>query len=391
MSPAKKDPEATAPAEVEAEAAEAAEVAAAAASIPASEHFEPGPPRRAVDRPFIWGATASLGVLLVAGLALAVFNLSGLVFSIFMAAFITVGLDPLVRWLERKGLKRGIAILIVILAILAIAITIIMVVVPVVIEQLQGFISSLPAAIEQLEAEGWFDGTNEASNGVLGAIFTTIADTVKDPAFWAALTGGLLKLGAGIASGISSAFFILILTIYFIGTYDVSKEAAYRLVARSHRATFRDYSERILENVGRYLSGMVTLAFMNATYTTILLVVTGIPGALLLGIIAFFITVIPLIGTVLTTIAMSIIAFIYDPTAGIIVLIFMLIYMQVEAYIFTPKVMSKAVKVPGSVVLISALAGGTLAGLAGSLVAIPVSAAILLILKGIVMPRKELS
>jgi predicted PurR-regulated permease PerM len=94
---------------------------------------------------------------------------------------------------------------------------------------------------------------------------------------------------------------------------------------------------------------------------------------------------------VLTTIIMSIIAFIYDPTAGIIVLILMLIYMQVEAYVLTPKIMSKAVKVPGSVVLISALAGGTLGGLAGALVAIPISAAILLILKGIVMPRKELA
>jgi len=73
------------------------------------------------------------------------------------------------------------------------------------------------------------------------------------------------------------------------------------------------------------------------------------------------------------------------------VLILMLIYMQVEAYVLTPKIMSKAVKVPGSVVLISALAGGTLGGLAGALVAIPISAAILLILKGIVMPRKELA
>lgn len=405
MSPAKRDPGAATPAARPPKAAAAAAApvdpvaAPATASVAVPDSAEPvaasdpfaGPPRRVIDRPFIWGATAALGVLLVAMLALAVFNLSGLVFSIFMAAFITVGLDPLVRWLERKGLKRGVAILIVILAILAIAVTIIWVVVPVVVDQLRGFISSLPAAIEHLEDEGWFDGTNEASNGVLGTILTTIQDAVQDPAFWAALGTGVVKLGLGIASGISSAFFILILTIYFIGTYDVSKEAAYRLVSRSHRDTFRDYSERILENVGRYLSGMVTLAFMNATFTTILLVVVGIPGALLLGIIAFFITIIPLIGTVLTTIAMSIIAFIYDPTAGLIVLIFMLIYMQVEAYILTPKVMSKAVKVPGSVVLISALAGGTLAGLAGSLVAIPVSAAILLILKGIVMPRKELS
>jgi predicted PurR-regulated permease PerM len=69
----------------------------------------------------------------------------------------------------------------------------------------------------------------------------------------------------------------------------------------------------------------------------------------------------------------------------------MLIYMQVEAYVLTPRVMSKAVQVPGSVILISALAGGTLFGLAGALTAIPVSAGIILIIKEIVMPAKDLS
>ena len=339
----------------------------------------------------VWGFGVALGLVLAAGLVLALVNLSGLVFSIFMAAFITVGLDPLVRMLERRGMKRGLAILLVILAIVAIAVAVILVVVPVVIEQLGQLRVSLPAAAERLAAEGWFDGTNEASNGVLGAVLSWIATTVQDPAFWAVLAGGVTQIGVGLVSGISGALFILILTIYFIGTYEPTKAALYRLVSRSHRAGFVDYAERILGNVGRYLSGMVTLAFLNATYSTIQLVAVGVPGALLIGLIAFFITIIPLIGTVLTTIALSIIAFIYSPTAGLIVLVLMLIYMQVEAYVLTPKVMSKAVKVPGSVVLISAIAGGTLFGLPGALVAIPVSAGIILIVTEVVMPRKELA
>ena len=349
------------------------------------------PERRLIDRPVVWGFGVALGLVLAAGLVLALVNLSGLVFSIFMAAFITVGLDPLVRMLERRGMKRGLAILLVILAIVAIAVAVILVVVPVVIEQLGQLRVSLPAAAERLAAEGWFDGTNEASNGVLGAVLSWIATTVQDPAFWAVLAGGVTQIGVGLVSGISGALFILILTIYFIGTYEPTKAALYRLVSRSHRAGFVDYAERILGNVGRYLSGMVTLAFLNATYSTIQLVAVGVPGALLIGLIAFFITIIPLIGTVLTTIALSIIAFIYSPTAGLIVLVLMLIYMQVEAYVLTPKVMSKAVKVPGSVVLISAIAGGTLFGLPGALVAIPVSAGIILIVTEVVMPRKELA
>ena len=349
------------------------------------------PAARAIDRPLVWGFTVALGLVLAAGLVLALFSLSGLVFSIFMAAFITVGLDPLVRMLERRGMKRTVAIVVVILGIVAIAVAVIWVVVPVIFEQIEALSTAIPAAIERLTSEGWFDGTNQASNGVLGALLTWIAATVQNPAFWAGLAGGITQVGVGIVSGISSALFILILTIYFIGSYEQTKQSLYKLVSRSKRETFANYSEQILGNVGRYLSGMVTLAFFNATYSTILLVAVGIPGALLIGIVAFFITIIPLIGTVLTTIALSIIAFIFSPPAGLIVLVLMLIYMQVEAYVLTPKVMSKAVAVPGSVVLISALAGGTLFGLPGALVAIPVSAGIILVIKGVVMPRKELA
>ena len=307
-----------------------------------------------------------------------------------MAAFITVGLDPLVRTLERRGLKRGAAILIVILAIIAIVVAIIWIVVPVLLSQIISLASSIPGALAQLESNGWFDGANAASNGVIGAVLTGVVTTLQDPAFWAFLAGGLTQFGLGVASAVSGALFILILTIYFIGTYVPTKNALYGLVSKSHRESFMSYSEQILENVGRYLSGMVVLAFMNATYSTILLLIVGVPGALLIGVVAFFITIIPLIGTVLTTIAMSIIAFIYSPPAGLIVLVFMLIYMQVEAYVLTPRIMSKAVEVPGSVVLISAIAGGTLFGLLGALVAIPTSAGIILIIRGVVMPRQEL-
>jgi predicted PurR-regulated permease PerM len=192
-----------------------------------------------------------------------------------------------------------------------------------------------------------------------------------------------------VLNAFTTGFFIAILTIYFIASYDSTKQSLYHLVRRSNRTQFEGYSERILQNFGKYLSGMVILAFFNATYSLILLLITGVPGAFLIALAAFFITLIPLIGTVLTTAVMTVLALIHSPVSAVVVLVFMLIYMQVEAYILTPKVMGKAVQVPGSVVLISALAGSTLFGLPGALVAIPISAGIILIIKEVVMPRKE--
>jgi len=359
---------------------------------PKPEVSQPGPPlfeRRLIDRPFVWGFNIALGIAVAAALLLAAVNLSTLLFSIFMAAFITVGLDPLVRFLQSKGMKRGIAILVVVLAIIGVMVAIVWVVVPSIGRQIAQLAAFIPTAIAHIKSEGWYLTANDATNGIIASIADGITAAVQNPAFWATVGGGVTQFGLQLASSISGLFFVLVLTIYFISSYDTTKDSLYRLINRSHRQSVIDYSEQILQNVGRYLSGMVTLAFLNATYSTILLLIIGVPGALLIGIIAFFITIIPLIGTVLTTLAMSLIAFIYNPSAGLLVLIFMLAYMQVEAYVLTPRVMSKAVKIPGSIVLISAIAGGTLFGLPGALVAIPISAGILLIITGVVMPRKE--
>jgi predicted PurR-regulated permease PerM len=165
----------------------------------------------------------------------------------------------------------------------------------------------------------------------------------------------------------------------------------YSLVSASHRERVVGYAEQIMQNVGRYLSGMVVLAFFNAVYSLILLSLVRVPYALVISVAAFFITLIPLIGTVLTTVVMTLLSLFVSPFAALIVLVAMLVYMQVEAYILTPKVMSKAVQVPGSIVLIAALAGGTLAGLPGALVAIPVAAGILLIIKEVVVPNRARS
>lgn len=340
-------------------------------------------------RPLRWGFLVALGALGAIATGLAIYNLKSIVFSIFLAMFITVGLDPLVRFFQRHGMTRTWAIVTVILIIVALLVAIIWVVVPLIFSQIQTLVQTIPKEIASLREQGWFDGTNEASNGVVGQFLTWIAKEATNPQVLATIGQGAVGFGISVANAIASGFFIAVLTIYFVGTYDATKAAGYRLVAASHRASFIAYTERILQNVGKYLSGMVILAFFNAVYSLILLLATGVPGAFIIAILAFFITLIPLVGTILTTIVMTILAFIHSPTSGLIVLIFMLIYMQVEAYVLTPKVMSKAVKIPGSVVLISALAGGTLFGLAGALVAIPISAGILIIITEVVMPTKE--
>ncbi|MCD2443680.1 AI-2E family transporter [Agromyces sp. SYSU K20354] len=355
----------------------------------------PGRPGRAADfmanRPFQWAFVATLGVVVALGLTAAFVSMGSVVFSVLAAAFITLGLDPLVRWFERRGLKRGVAIVTVIILFILVIAGMLWLVLPLLITQATTFINSLPSLYAGMQQQQWYQDVQAGTGGVIGTIYAWITDTISDPNFWAAIGGGALNVGLAIIGGISSAFFIFILTIYFTATLDVSKAAIYTLISASHRERVVGYAERIMQNVGRYLSGMVVLAFFNAVYSLILLTLVQVPFALVIAVAAFFITLIPLIGTVLTTIVMTVLTLFVSPLSALIVLVAMLVYMQVEAYVLTPKVMSKAVQVPGSIVLIAALAGGTLAGLPGALVAIPVAAGILLIIKEVVVPKKAVS
>lgn len=370
----------------------AAATVPAAAAVPAAAPVPDAAAPTEVSvqrRPLLFGYLVTLGAVGAVVTGIALYGLRSIIFSVVIAIFATVGLDPLVRFFERRHMSRPWAIVTVILLIIAVLVMIIGVVLPLAIQQISFLARAIPDEIGRLKDQGWFDPANASSNGALGALVNWIAQEVKNPAVWASLGSGAVGFAVSVVNGVTTGIFITILTIYFIATYDATKNAAYRLVAASHRATVVSYTERILVNFGKYLSGMVILAFCNAVYSLILLLATGVPGAFLIALLAFFITLIPLIGTVLTTAVMTVLAFIHAPLSGLLVLIFMLIYMQVEAYVLTPKVMGKAVQVPGSVVLISALAGATLFGLPGALFAIPVSAGIILIITGIVMPRKE--
>jgi predicted PurR-regulated permease PerM len=147
--------------------------------------------------------------------------------------------------------------------------------------------------------------------------------------------------------------------------------------------------EQISSGIGGYLGGMVVLAFFNSVVAFLLYLFLGLPFPLLMAVTAFCITLIPLVGSVLFWFVGSLIAVFSSPLGALVFAIVYLVYMQVEAYVLTPRVMNRAISVPGALVVIGALVGGTLLGLLGALVAIPVTASILLIVKQILIPRQD--
>lgn len=344
------------------------------------------------ERPsaFTAGFTITLGSLVAIALALSLAVLSAVVFDIFAAMFIALSLNPLVDALHRRGLTQGRSVLVIALGFSLVAAAGLVLILPAALREGIELVRNLPGSLAELSNQPWVQDLNVATNGGADAVLSGLNNLVEQPAFWAAVAGGALGLGAGLTSWISSGIFMAVLTLYFLVSLKSMKKGFYSLIRASKRHTTIYLSEKIMDSIGRYLGGMVVLSVFNAAFSFGLLTLTRVPYAGAISVAAFFITLIPLIGTVVTTCFMTLFAFISSPAAGLIVLLAMLVYMQVEAYVMTPKAMGKALYIPGATVLISATAGAVLMGFAGALIANPVAAAFTLIIRHVVVPRRNL-
>jgi predicted PurR-regulated permease PerM len=149
-------------------------------------------------------------------------------------------------------------------------------------------------------------------------------------------------------------------------------------------------TEEITGGVGKYVVGQIALAALNGVLCFIVLVSIGGKAAIVWAFVAFLLALIPLIGTVVSSVVVSFSQLLLaSPLTALVILIYFLIYMQIEAYVISPRIMNKAVSVPGGVVVVAALAGGTLFGIMGALVAIPVAASIILVLRKVWMPAQN--
>jgi predicted PurR-regulated permease PerM len=263
-------------------------------------------------------------------------------------------------------------------------------VLPPVIAQVVQLVQAIPELVENIPQSEWFARlAPDAQIAVLGAL-DQVAAWISAPSTLAALGGGVLAVGVGFVAAISASFIVIALTLYFLASLTAAKRAFYALAPAHSRVRLQDLTERITDSVGSALIGSVILSSINAAVVFILHVVIGLPFPALMAVIAFVVTLIPLFGSVIFWIFASIIALFTSPTQALIFFIAYLVYIQIESYVVSPRVMNRAIEIPAALVLIGALAGGALAGIVGVLVALPVMASILLIIREVVVPRQDL-
>ncbi|SDQ21061.1 AI-2E family transporter [Leucobacter chromiiresistens] len=342
--------------------------------------------------PFQLGFTITLGVLVALLFGGMIQQLTTIIMYVASALFVALSLDPVVRALQRRGLKRPIGIAVVFSGFVAIIAGLLALVIPMIANQITLLVRSAPWLVRDIMRQPWFEDLNERFGKFIDfdQLLAIGQDFVSNPENWAQVAGGVWQAGIGVANGLTAGLIVLILTLYFLASLRSMKRAFYSLVPRSGRAKVMDITEQVTKSVGGYVNGMVILAFINAVLGFVMMTIVDVPFAGLVAVGVFFLALIPLIGSVVATVLVTVVALFNDPTTAIIAAIYYLIYMQVESYLLTPRVMNRVVSVPGALVVIGALAGGTLLGLLGALVAIPVTAALLMIIKQVWVPRQEL-
>ncbi|MEO9139232.1 MAG: AI-2E family transporter [Jatrophihabitans sp.] len=349
-----------------------------------TEGAPPGPPLSR-QTPFYRGFFGALGVLAAVVLAVAVRDAASVLVLILIAAFLATGLEPVVGWLGRRGVRRGWAVAGIGVSILAFVGTIGYVLGSVLSDQISNFIDNAPSLFDDLRRNRTVAKIDSKYH-----IFSTLENQITDPNLAHHLFGGALGFGIGLFTVIANTIVVFVLTVYFLAAAPAIKKRLYLLAPASRRERVSMLGDEILHRVGRYAIGAVGVALLAGTVTAILCVSVGIGQyALPLAALVALLDLVPLVGAILGATSVCLVGLATSLPVGITCVIFYVIYEALEGYVIYPRVMRSSVDVPEYITIIAVLIGGAVGGIVGALLALPVAAAMILLLREVWVRRQD--
>lgn len=362
-------------------------------AAPAPEDF--GSSGAPLDRghPFYFGFLAASGAVLAITLLRAFASASQVFVLILISLFLAAGLNPAVLFFEKIGkgrVSRGSAVGIIMALVLVFIALFSWIAVPPIVDQANSLLHNAPQIVSDLKNNSVINSLNN-QYGIVDALSKKVNSSIKDGQLVIGAFGGVIGVGKAVISGAISALTILVLTLYFLASLPKVTSVAYRLVPSSRRARVSKLSDAIIYRVGVFVGGQATVAVIAGIFTLIMAEILRIPYATALAVLVFICGLIPLIGHILGVAVVSTVALTKSPTTALIAFIAYVIYVQIENYVVMPRIMRRSLSIPGLVTIIAALVGTSLLGLVGGLLAVPLAAAVLLILDEVVYPRSDKS
>ena len=320
---------------------------------------------------FRWGALFSLGAATTVIGLYAVYSVRAILIRILIALFIAVSLDPAVRLLARRGMRRGVAVTLIFLLAAALAAGFLISVIPPLVTQGRNLADDLPGYLTRLQGRSaQFRELNDRYNisdqlqGLVGTLPGRLGT-------------GLLGFTGRVFGAVFNTLTVLVFTVYFMADMPRIRAGLVRLFPVSRRPQARQVVDLVVDKVGGYMIGNIIISLIAGVVSFIAFTILGVRFAVPLAFVVAICDLIPMIGATLgAIIGVTVALFSTElwPTT-VLVAAFFIAYQQLENYLIAPRVLKTTVELGAAAVLIAGLIGATVLGLVGALMAIPIAAA----------------
>ena len=330
-----------------------------------------------------------LGTIIAVAVALEVIWIARhVIVWILISLFLALAMNPAVEFFQRHGIRRrGLAAGVTYILVLAALAAIGALFVPTVVHQVSDFVGKVPDYVHDISHGkgrfGFLETKYHLPEKIRDAIHKGGAAKVLG------LSGAALSITKSVITIVVGTLTIAFLTFFMLLEGPKWMERFYGLLPPESRPRWENVCRQIYRTVGGYVTGNLLISLIAGSSTTLVLIIMGVPYAVALGLLVAILDLIPLAGATIAAIVIGAVAFIHSIVAGIVVIVFFIVYQQVENHFLQPVVYGRTVQLSPLMVLISVLIGAELAGILGALGAIPVAGAIQVLIVDWLRHRRE--
>ncbi|HEU4336826.1 MAG TPA: AI-2E family transporter [Nocardioides sp.] len=335
--------------------------------------------------PFNIGFFGALGALIAIFLSEQLLSISSILVLLVMSMFLAIGLNPTVEFFMRRGVRRGLSVLLVLVVVISVLALFVVAIAPVISDQIAAITRNAPGWLDDLQSNAQVQQLDRKYDVIAKA-----RDYIQNGDFGQRVFGGALGVGLRVLSALTNSLIVIVLMIYFLASLPSIKHAGYSLAPASKRPRVSELGDRIIRSTGAYVAGAFLVAVCAGLSTLVFSFIVGLADyAFALAFVVGLFSLIPVVGAFVSGALMTLLALTVSPTIALVALVYYIAYQQLESYVIYPRIMKKSVDIPGSVTVVAALVGGSLMGIIGALLAVPVAAALLLLHREVFLKRQD--
>ncbi|MEV6097078.1 AI-2E family transporter [Nocardia sp. NPDC051981] len=336
---------------------------------------------RRLDRhaPFHIGLMASAGVAVTYGVVRLLGTASSVLILVAAAMFFALGLEPAVSGLVNRKVPRGAAVSLVIAAVFGVLAAMIVAAIPPLVQESRQFIEQAPHLLQEAQNHSSAIGRLNERFHIQQRI-TGMVDSLG--------TSTVLRAGQTVFGALSDVGIVAVLTIYFLADMPRIRATTYRFVPNSRRPRAILLGDEVMAKIGDYVFGNILTSLIAGAATFAWCFFLHVPYALLLGAFVAIIDLFPY-GSTVGGFVVALAALTVSVPVSVATVGFYIVFRLAEDYLLTPRIIGRAVRVPGGVTVVAVLIGAALLGVVGALVAIPVAAALQLLVSELLFPTLD--